>query len=1092
MVPFVIQIVAAVGLTGWFSFRNGQQAINDVTSQLRSEITAHINQKLESYLVTPHLVNQINLNAIHLGELDVENKQLLERHFWHQLHLFNLVGNIAYGDWEGEFTAVQHNVDNSGIILQTAGKFTNGEMHTYSLDGDGKLTQRQKVKPNFDPRNGSWYKNTELRGKAEWSEIFSFFSDKQLLVLPANQPLYDQTGKLLGVFTTGLYLSHISEFLDSLEVGKSGETFIIERDGLLVASSTLEPLITNRNTQVERIKAINYSNPLIRGAAQYLQNKFGNLSQIKQPQQLDFKLNDQRQFLQVLPFQDEQGLDWLIVVVVPEADFMERINTNTHTTIWLCLGALVLATGVGMITSRWISLPLLQLSKASQAIANGDLNQKVEVQRAAELGVLAQNFNHMAQQLQDSLVKSRESEERWKLALRGNKDGIWDWNVVSNEVFFSSRWKEIRGFAEDEIDNHLDEWSKRIHPDDLNRVMQAVNDHFAQKNSFFAVEYRVRRRDNSYIWILDRGQAIWDEQGNVVRMVGSETDISDRKQAEFALQESEERFRQLAENINEVFIINSADFSQVIYISPAYEQIWGRSCQSMYQKPDSWLEAVHPEDIERVISAFQKKAQGELFREEYRIIKPDRSIRWIFGRCFPVNNQAGEIYRYAGIAEDITERKYIEETLAKSRDFYLSLFEKFPTPIWRSDVNAKCDYFNEEWLNFTGRSFEQELGDGWVEGVHPDDVEKCMSTYLSAFKECQPFEMEYRLRNHQGEYRSMADFGHPYYDLEGNFAGYVGACYDITERQQAEAQLRVQTQQLSQALHELRQTQAQMIHNEKMFSLGQLLAGVAHEINNPISFIYGNLDPAEEYIQDLLALIRLYQQTYPQPTAEIENLTREIDLDFLVEDLQKLINSMNVGAERIRNIVLSLRNFSHNSETMMKAVDIHQGIDNTLTILRPRLKAQGRRPEIKVIKDYSKLPAVNCYAGELNQVFMNIISNGIDALEEALAKPEPPHPCIRIRTQMSDSNSVIIGISDNGYGISEQVIEKIFDPFFTTKSIGQGTGLGLAISHKIVVEKHQGKLQCISKPGKGTEFMIEIPISNRTNNTTNGLSLSNK
>ncbi|MDM9382800.1 response regulator [Chlorogloeopsis sp. ULAP01] len=289
---------------------------------------------------------------------------------------------------------------------------------------------------------------------------------------------------------------------------------------------------------------------------------------------------------------------------------------------------------------------------------------------------------------------------------------------------------------------------------------------------------------------------------------------------------------------------------------------------------------------------------------------------------------------------------------------------------------------------------------------------------------------------------------------------------EIHERRQAEIELQ-------QTLQELQQTQTQLVQSEKMSSLGQLVAGVAHEINNPVNFIYGNLTYADQYIQDLLKLIQVYQKYYSDPAAEVQNVVAAIELDFLTADLPKLIDSMKVGAERIREIVLSLRVFSRLDEAEMKAVDIHECIDSTVMILGHRLKALSNRLAIQVIREYGDLPLVECYPGQLNQVFMNIISNAIDALE-LIKDNTHSSPTIHIRTQ-TEGDRVIICIADNGPGMTKEVKQKIFDPFFTTKPVGIGTGMGLAISYQIVTEKHRGSLHCVSQPGQGTEFAIVIP-----------------
>ncbi len=321
-----------------------------------------------------------------------------------------------------------------------------------------------------------------------------------------------------------------------------------------------------------------------------------------------------------------------------------------------------------------------------------------------------------------------------------------------------------------------------------------------------------------------------------------------------------------------------------------------------------------------------------------------------------------------------------------------------------------------------------------------------------------------------------------------NIQEYIVILRDITQRKQAEAELRqalqikeelaatatAQAAQLKLAIQDLQSTQAQLIQTEKMSSLGQLVAGVAHEINNPVNFIHGNLTHIDSYIQDLITLIKLYQNNYPETPEEINDFLDEIDLDFLREDMPKTFSSMKVGTDRIREIVLTLRNFSRIDESDMKGVNIHEGIDSTLLILQSRLKGKSEHPQIEIIKEYGDLPEVECYAGQLNQVFMNILSNSIDALDDYNQKNNLSK--IVICTKLLNPHWVAISIKDNGSGMSESVRQKLFDPFFTTKPVGQGTGLGLSISYQIVVDKHKGKIECISQPGEGAEFCIQIPI----------------
>ncbi len=318
------------------------------------------------------------------------------------------------------------------------------------------------------------------------------------------------------------------------------------------------------------------------------------------------------------------------------------------------------------------------------------------------------------------------------------------------------------------------------------------------------------------------------------------------------------------------------------------------------------------------------------------------------------------------------------------------------------------------------------------------------------------------------------------------------------QSQMAATRARSQAAELAQALGELKNAQDRLIQSEKMSSLGQLLASVAHELNNPVSFIYGNVNHAIAYVQELLEIIELYQQEYPHPSPMLGEYLEEIDFNFIKQDFPKALYSIKVGSDAMHQLVLSLRNFSRKDEAAMKELDIHEGIESALLILQNRLKANGKSHAINIVKDYGEITPIEGFPSQLNQVFMNLIGNAIDALEmkrgdwgegnpgwrlaqaqvssSDLSCPDEFVPTIRIRTHLSEGERVVIQISDNGAGMSSEVISSLFHPFFTTKPVGKGTGLGLSISHQIVVEKHGGQIQCISTPGQGTEFWIELPV----------------
>ncbi len=401
IIPFVIQIFGAVGLVGYLSFRNGQKSVENLAGKLMLEVGNRISERLKTYLATPHIVNQLNQDALDLGNLNLENLQTMEQHFWRQSQIFELVSYIQFGSVQGEFVGLAVNDD--GTFRYQVTEFT-GALQTYAINKQGNRGEFLETSPNFDSRLRPWYIVPQQADRPAWTDIYPWVNPPTLAIT-LGQPYYDRTGTFRGILATDLTLAQISDFLNSLKIGETGQTFILEPSGLLVATSVQELPFTLGEETPKRLLANDSQNLLTRATVGYLNDYFGNLTKVEAQKTLSFKVKGKRYFLQVNPVQDEHGLNWLGVIVIPESDFMAQINANTRISILLCLSALALATISGIYTSRWITQPIAKLIEASQAIAEGNLAQTIDIRGVKELGALTYSFNQMAKQLQASFTK---------------------------------------------------------------------------------------------------------------------------------------------------------------------------------------------------------------------------------------------------------------------------------------------------------------------------------------------------------------------------------------------------------------------------------------------------------------------------------------------------------------------------------------------------------------------------------------------------------------------------------------------------------------------------------------------------------------
>lgn len=585
-----------------------------------------------------------------------------------------------------------------------------------------------------------------------------------------------------------------------------------------------------------------------------------------------------------------------------------------------------------------------------------------------------------------------------------------------------------------------------------------------------------------------------------------EQEIQERKAAEAALVRSQQRLTLLIQQSPFMFVEWTAQYQIQTWNATAARVFGYRRSEAVGRSLDDILPELAREEVLDQIAPLLTQS-GMTQQVQTHRTQSGRAIvcEWYH---YPLLAPNGSVMSIVSMGIDITDRVQIETERRQAEIARLEsekrlslLIHHAPLAIieWTPELTVKD--WNPAAEKMFGSSRSEAIGQPcelWIPDEVQPDVHEVIAELID--RRGGTHNINDNLRS-DGKIITCEWHNNQILDTDGNVIGIVSMVMDIsdriqleTEREQtaialkhSESQLRQQTQELENAFKQLQKTQAQLIQNEKMSSLGQLVAGIAHEINNPVSFIYGNVEPAKQYIEDLLRAIHLYETDHPVPSERIAEELENLDLEFTRHDLFKLLDSMGTGAERIRDIVRSLRNFSRHDEADLKAVDLHEGIDSTLMLLQHLLKsnrASGNpilRPTIQVIKQYDELPKVQCYAGLLNQVFINLFSNAIEAIHERWQAEEMDFaPTIEVQTSLfqetASSEWVRILIADNGIGLTAATHRRLFDPFFTTKPVGKGSGLGLSVSYQIVTEQHGGRLKCERTSNRGASFVIEIPV----------------
>ena len=756
-----------------------------------------------------------------------------------------------------------------------------------------------------------------------------------------------------------------------------------------------------------------------------------------------------------------------------------RIVLHTGQVKWVQAASRLELQADGDILWDGLVMDISRIKQAESSLhqAYTELERRVE-ERTKELALSNEALQAEIAERQQAEAELRSSQQRLALLIQQIPVGVIEWNINFEIQQWNPAAERIFGYSKTEaLGRHFAFLVPEADREQIKQVTLAI---LKQEGGTLSANENLTKDERTIICEWHNSPLVAMD-GEVIGVASMVLDITERKQAEQSLM----LYKQAVESSSDAIAIADATENH-IYQNAAFSKLYECETVEEFIKFGGVFATFTNSAVAQQM--WQATISGQSWTGEVEQRSRGGRIMQTFLRSYALKDSTGQNIGLVGAITDITENKRAQAQLLEKEQFLRSVYDGSENPIFVVDVLEDGDFCFSGWNAATeaftgiksayiiGKKLEDTAGEIQAGAIRQKYAECLEAGVPITYEECLFF---------QGEENWALTTINPLKNHEGRIYRLVGTTYNITERKRTEAQLKQQKEDLEIAVQELQQTQMHLVQSEKMSGLGQLVAGIAHEINNPVNFIYGNLVHANNYTQNLLEFVQLYQQHYPDPILEIQDLAQEIDLEFLIEDLPRLLNSMKVGARRIQEIVLSLRTFSRMDEADMKEVDIHEGIDSTLMILEHRIKATPNRYAIEVIKEYGNLPLVECYAGQLNQVFMNILANAIDALEERLGKEfsqslipntQSPIPQIRIRTQILKPNQVTIAIADNGLGIPELAKKRLFEPFFTTKPIGKGTGMGLSISYQIISQKHGGSLECISQIGSGTEFVITIPL----------------
>lgn len=1134
IVLFVGLIIVTVGAVEYLWIRNGQRAVQDLTNQLMDKVGNQVRSFLSIYLYTPQLVNQLNANTVTLNGLDLQNLPAVEQYLFTQLMQFDSISSIQVGNAQNDFRLVtrQNNLltgqNNLRLIQANAANPT--QIEEYALDSQGRKTQRLKTTQQTRVRDQLWYQTALFASKPTWGTI-SQLSNGDDLFLTATSPVYGAQNQVDGVFSSAVSLDAINQFLSNLQVGKSGQVFIIERDGWTVATST--PPGTNNDAQFQRSNLIDSRDPVARAAARSLIVDFGDFSRIKSPQQFVFSQAHHQHFLQVVPFTDQYGLDWLIVITIPKADFMERIYASTRTTILLSTGAFLGAIALGLWSARWLTRPIRQLSQSSQALARGSWEQiTTNDSPIAELQVLNQSFNWMSQQLQQSFNRVttalQESEERFTKIFHTSPDPI-SITVISTDCYLEVNdcFLEITGYSRPEVIGHtIAELNLIADPEQLQRVQQLLKMQQAVQN----LELDIRTKSGeTKIVLLSSERIELDGQPCILSVF---RDFTDRKQLELALQRSEAKLSDVLNgvvaSIASVRILSDGTWHYE-YWSEGCEAVFGYTAQEFLANQNLWQSRVFPDDLAQATARNARHHPvKKTFSVEYRFYHKNGSLRWISGHLISQQTATND-WLITTVEVDITDRKQIEEALRQNEATKNQILKAIPDLIIWMTANGTCIDLIEG-SNTTSLVPAPELiGKNLFDYMPADLAQQRMDVIQQALRtgELQVYEQKLVV---QGKlcYEEVRVVG---IDIDR----VLTIIRNVTERKQTEANLRESEERFRSAFAStaigmalvslnncwlkvnpvlsgilgysetelLSMSVTALVYPEDTdrfwFCTKQMLSAENHRAQAKLRFCCNNSRIAWGLLD--LSLVR---DSHNQPlyyVAQIQDVTEQMAVERMKNEFISIVSHelrtpltairgflglLNTGIydQRPDKVKHMIRQALTNSDRLVRLVNdildlerLDSGkVQLTLETCEAERLMQSAVEGLQSIAEQatvtltiiSTTAQVQADSDTIIQTLTNLLSNAI--------KFSPPNSTVTLAAQ-PQAGQVLFSVSDQGRGIPPDKLETIFGRFqqvdISDARRKGGTGLGLAICQSIV-QQHGGSIWVESKLGVGSTFYFTL------------------